>query len=42
MPREDLHELRIDARTPYGQRVADDPEHHAGNPQLQAQPDGGG
>ena len=22
--------------------MADDPEHHAGNPQLQAQPDGGG
>ncbi|KAG1271699.1 hypothetical protein G6F65_012218 [Rhizopus arrhizus] len=36
------HELRIDTRTPDRQRVADDPEHHAGNPQLQAQPDGGG
>ncbi|KAG0774644.1 hypothetical protein G6F22_013900 [Rhizopus arrhizus] len=36
------HELRIDTRTPDRQRVADDPEHHARNPQLQAQPDGGG
>src|SRR5690606_39610575 len=42
VPGEDLHELRIDARTPHRQRMADDPEHHAGNPQLQAQADGGG
>ena len=42
VPGEDLHELRIDTRAPHGQRVADDPEHDTGNPELQAQPDGGG
>lgn len=42
VPGEDLHELRIDARAPDGQRVTDDPEHDTGNPELQAQPDGGG
>src|SRR5690606_15896055 len=42
VPSKDLHELRIDARTPRRQRMADDPKHHAGNPQLQAQPDSGG
>src|SRR5690606_11442689 len=38
----DLHELRIDARTPYRQRVADDPQHQPWNPQLQAEAHGGG
>ena len=32
------HELRIDARAPHRQRMADDPEHDTWNPQLQAQP----
>ena len=32
----------LGARNPYRQRMADDPEHHARNPQLQAQAHGGG
>src|SRR3546814_685671 len=39
--RKDLHELRIDARSPHRQRMADDPEHGTGNPELQAQPHSG-
>ncbi|MPM45569.1 hypothetical protein SDC9_92257 [bioreactor metagenome] len=39
---EDLHELRIDAGAPDRQRMADDPEHDAWNPHLQAQAHGSG
>src|SRR3546814_845278 len=42
VPREHLHELRIDARPPYRERMADDPHHQTRNPQLQAQSHGGG
>ncbi len=41
VPGEHGHELRVKARTPDRQRMADDPEHDAGNPQLQAQPNSG-
>src|SRR5690606_31655568 len=39
---EHLHELRIQPRTPDGQRVAGQPQREARQPQLQAQPDHGG
>ncbi len=42
VPGEDLHELRINARAPHCQRMADEPEHQPRNPQLQAQAHGSG
>src|SRR5690625_27117 len=36
------HELRVKPRAPDRQRMADDPQQQAWNPQLQAQPDSGG
>src|SRR5690606_24709163 len=40
VPREHGHELRIESRTPHCQRVADDPEREAGQPELQPKADG--
>src|SRR5690554_1879393 len=42
VPGEHGHELWIEPCAPDRQRMADDPQHQSRNPQLQAQPDGGG
>lgn len=34
---EDLRELRFDARRPDSERMADDPERDAGNPELEVE-----
>ena len=39
VPGEDLDELRIRPRRPYGNRVSDHEEHQSGEPQLQSHAD---